>query len=87
MPKPKPTGAFIEIVEYAGSAFTGDPDLAGEVIIPNDVRINGQSLYCDADSPVIVHEMSTNPLGAVKVTLTLLAKRVEIKREGGGEDA
>ena len=86
MPKPKPTGAFIEIIEHV----VNHPDgyiASDEVIIPNDVRINGQSLYCDADSPVVVHEVSTSPKSLVRVTLTLLAKRVEIKQEGGGEDA
>lgn len=86
MPEPKPTGAFIEIIEHVRK-YPDGYIASDEVIVPNDVRINGQSLYCDADSPVVVHEMSTSPNDVVRVTLTLLAKRVEIKQESGGEDA
>ena len=71
---PKHTGAFIEIIERSTAE---DP----EVIIPNEVRINGQSLYCSADDPITVHEVSTLGDHVVRVTLTLLAKRVVIEHE------
>lgn len=66
---------IIEIVEVDG------PDDGPTV--PNDVRINGQSLLC-ADEPVIVSEISTDPSDLVRVTVTFLARRVYIgpaKRE------
>ena len=78
--KPDPVGAFIEIVEHVQDPTDSSP--GGEIIVPNDVRINGQSLWASADDPVIVHEVSTDPKEPVKVTLTLLAKRVEYKQEG-----
>lgn len=68
------TGATIEIIER-----TTHPD--PEVIVPNDVRINGQSLLCSADHPVTVHEIDIEDRSIVYVTLTLLAKRVTISAE------
>jgi hypothetical protein len=69
-------GAFIEIVERQKQ-----PVNPGDIIIPNEVRINGQALYVSADDPVVVERISTEALDAVRVTLTLLAHRVEIKQE------
>ena len=66
----------IEIIEV------DSPDEEG-VVVPNDVRINGQSLLC-ADEPVIVSEISTESRDVVRVTVTFLARRVYIgpaKRE------
>lgn len=73
-------GAVIEIIERRKTAR--DPDSIGDdIIVPNDIRINGQSLLCSADDPVIVHEVTTNSEQPVKVTLTLFARRVLIDVE------
>ncbi|MFD5221359.1 hypothetical protein ACFWMH_27340 [Streptomyces tendae] len=85
-PRPKPAlvktdqpqAAVIEIVEKGRAT---DNTTGGSVIIPNDVRINGQSLLAPRDSPVIVHEMSTDPDEILNVTLTLFARRVVIAAE------
>lgn len=71
---PKTTGALIEIIERTDVA---DPD----VIVPNEVRINGASLYASATDPVVVHEVSSSAQDVVRVTLTLFAKRVTIGAE------
>ncbi|GAA2629693.1 hypothetical protein [Streptomyces axinellae] len=71
-----PQGAVIEIVEKGRST---DETGGGSVIVPNDVRINGQSLYASNEDPVTVHEINTGDL--VRVTLTLLARRVSIRAE------
>lgn len=76
--KPEPLGAVIEIIERDS---TTDDTSGGSVIVPNDVRINGQSLLASADDPVIVHEMSTRGDDIVRVTITLLARRVSIRAE------
>ena len=77
-----PRGAIIEIVEKG--AVTEDT-IGGSVIVPNDVRINGQSLLASADEPVVVHEVSTSADDCVRVTLTLLARRVSMRAEGDTE--
>ncbi|MDH3037912.1 hypothetical protein [Streptomyces sp. TRM75561] len=75
-----PRGAIIEIVE---KDVTTSSDSAGRsIIVPNDIRINGQSLLSSADDPVIVHEITTRADACVRVTLTLLARRVSIRAEG-----
>ena len=68
-------GAVIEIVERVK---TKDPN---GVVVPNEVRINGQALLCSADEPVVVHEVSTLGDDLVYVTLTLIAKRVFVGQE------
>lgn len=70
-------GAVIEIIER-----TDCPD--PQVIVPNEVRINGVALLASADDPVIVHETSTAPNELVRVTLTLFARRVVIGAEMKG---
>ncbi|MFF0736891.1 hypothetical protein ACFYVK_35420 [Streptomyces chartreusis] len=74
-----PTAAVIEIVEKGRAT---DGTLGGSVILPNDIRINGQSLAAPADRPIVVHEISTEPDDLVCVTLTLIARRVTIAAEG-----
>lgn len=76
---PIPDAATIEIVER-----TDDPD--PKVILPNEIRINGRAVLAPADDPVIVHEVAVSAEDAVKVTLTLYAKRVTFAAEPkGGE--
>jgi hypothetical protein len=74
-----PRGAIIEIIEKG--ATTSDDSAGQSIIVPNDIRINGQSLLSSADDPVIVHEVSTRADECVRVTLTLLARRVSIRAE------
>jgi hypothetical protein len=74
----EPLGAVIEIIERGAKT----EDTTGQsVIIPDDVRINGQSLLVDAESPLIVHEMKIDNNSLVNVTLTLVARRVSIRAE------
>lgn len=73
-------GAVIEIIERG--RVTTDDTPGDSVIVPNDVRINGQSLLASSDDPVIVHQISTTADDLVRVTLTLLARRVTIAAEG-----
>jgi hypothetical protein len=75
----QPRGAIIEIIEKG--ATTSDESPGKSIIVPNDVRINGQSLLASADDPVIVHEVTTRADECVRVTLTLLARRVSIRAE------
>jgi hypothetical protein len=72
----KTIGATIEIVETQKG-----PVVPGGVLVPNDVRINGQSLHASAEHPVIVHQVTSKAQDLVYVTLTLLAHRVEFKAE------
>lgn len=72
-------GAIIEIIEK--DARTSDATAGDSIIVPNEIRINGQSLLAPDDKPVVVHEVATNPRGAVYVTLTLIARRVSIRAE------
>jgi hypothetical protein len=70
-----PKGAIVEIVEKRKSE-----DSVG-IIVPNEVRINGEPLLCSSNHPVVVHEVTTRGNDAVYVTLTLIARRVEFKQE------
>jgi hypothetical protein len=45
-------------------------------IVPNEVRLNGCRLLTTDKDPVIVHEVSSAGMELVRVTLTLLARRV-----------
>lgn len=72
-------GALIEIIEKR--ATTSDATAGDSVIVPNEIRINGQPLLAPDDKPVIVHEIATYPSDAVYVTLTLIARRVSIRAE------
>jgi len=78
-----PRGAIIEIIEKGRA--TSDATIGESVIAPNDIRINGQSLLASADDPVILHEVSTRADQLVRVTLTLLARRVSIRAENDPE--
>lgn len=73
-----PRGAVIEIIEKRRRS---SPPPGGDVIIPNEIRINGQPLLVPADSPVKVHEIEVQGNDVVLVTLTLFARRVVIAAE------
>lgn len=64
-------GAVVEIFERCDDP---DPDF----IVPNEVRINGQLLAVTDDHPVVVERVEAAGSDVVRVTLTLLARRVTI---------
>lgn len=74
-----PDGALIEIIER------GDSDLDfPQVVIPNEVRINGVPILMSGDDEIIIHENRIGVDGRemVKVTMTMFARRVVIGAEG-----
>lgn len=71
---PEAEGAVIEIVERRSKHVDGP---MGDIIIPDEIRINGQPLLCPTDHPVKVHEVTIGP-DAVLVTLTVFAKRIVV---------
>ncbi|MFI5992492.1 hypothetical protein ACIBAC_11645 [Streptomyces sp. NPDC051362] len=73
-----PQAAVIEIVEKGRAT---DSTSGGSVILPNDVRINGQSLLVPKDTPIKVHEIDADDSTVVTVTLTLFARRIVIAAE------
>ncbi|MEU8334796.1 hypothetical protein [Micromonospora tulbaghiae] len=76
----RPVGAVIEIVERR--AVPSNPDHSyADIIVPNEIRINGQRLLMPADAPVRVHEVEFRERDAVLVTLTVFAKRVVFAAE------
>jgi hypothetical protein len=72
-------GAVIEIVERGRAT---DDTTGGSVIVPDEIRINGQALLSSAEHPIKVHEVEIEDRSLVYVTLTLLARRVVIAAEG-----
>ena len=73
-----PQGAVIEIVERRVAAMESP---GCDIVVPDEVRINGQALLCPADHPIKVHEVELGPGGPVLVTLTLFAKRLTVCAE------
>jgi hypothetical protein len=67
-------GVVVEVIER-----TDDPH--PDVILPNEIRINGRPVLAPTDEPVIVHEVSSTAQDLVRVTLTLYAKRVTFSAE------
>ena len=74
----QPSPAVIEIVERNRPATQAR---SNGIIIPDDIRINGQPLLAPAEQPVIVHEITSRADEATMVTLTLFARRVTIAAE------
>jgi len=74
----KPRGAVIEIVERRRKPAAPP---GGDIIIPNEIRINGQPLLAPKDHPVKVHEIAIQGDDVVLVTLTLFARRVVVAAE------
>ena len=74
----EPRGAVVEIYERGGNPL---PDVGpGSLLQPNEVRLNGVSLFCPADSPPVVERIGLGPDGEplVRVNLTVWARRVVI---------
>jgi len=78
-----PSAAVVEIIERGNPGTTDGP---GSVFIPNDVRINGVSVYTTGG--VKIHEISLverneqRQLEMATVTLTLPVRRVTVAAEG-----
>lgn len=68
-------GAVIEIIEKRRGKSSPP---GGDVIIPNEIRINGAPVLAPKDHPVKVHEIAIQGDEVVLVTLTLFARRVVI---------
>ncbi|WP_460307737.1 hypothetical protein, partial [Actinocorallia aurea] len=75
----EPRGAIIEIIQKRRGRPTGD--LSEEVIVPSDVRLNGQSILTPYDSPVRIHEVTFDGGECVLVTLTVYARRILVDAE------
>ncbi len=69
----RPHGAVVTIVEELRAGH--DPDEYPAVTVPNLVELNGIPLMVTQEGPV-VERMETADTGPVRVTLTLLARRV-----------
>ncbi len=80
----KPTSAaVVEIVErHRGERM---PEIGtGSILVPNEIRINGQRLWAPQDSPPVVERIEVGTgMSAVLVTLTVMARRVVIDDEPG----
>lgn len=75
-----PRAVTMEIVER--NHKTTD-SLAGSVIIPNEVRINGMPIIGPADVPVRVHDMSFGAdREAAVVTITMFVRKLTVAAEG-----
>lgn len=78
--RPLYEGAVIEIVERRRSKPDGERSLGDELVVPSHVRINGHYLLLD-EGGVTIHETNVPAGELVRVTLTLLARRVVIEHE------
>lgn len=75
---PPPTASVVEIIER-GDRKTDDS--TGGLILPNDVRVNGVSVYTTGG--VKVHEMDlAAPKEMATVTLTLAVRRITVAADG-----
>jgi hypothetical protein len=68
-------GAVVEIYERGGDNTDVGP---GSILAPNEIRINGVPVYCPDDAPPVVERICVDQPGAVRVTLTVYARRVII---------
>lgn len=71
-------GAVIEIIERGRAT---DDTTGGSIVVPDEIRINGQALLSSAEHPIKVHDVEIEDRSLVYVTLTLLARRVVIAAE------
>lgn len=67
-------GADIEIIERRSNSDTGS-----DVLIPNEVRINGVTVAVPADARIQVHEISDAEL--VTATITVFVRSLSIRAE------
>jgi phosphoglycolate phosphatase-like HAD superfamily hydrolase len=69
--------AVIEIVERRKQPAADS--VGASIVVPNEVRINGQRIAIPQGEPITVHDMSSDDV--VKVTLTVFARRIFIGHE------
>lgn len=81
MDKNTPQAAVLEITERRRGKPGGT--LGDELVVPTEVRLNGQLLATPRDYPVKVHEIEVSGSGEqlVVATLTLLVKRLVVGAE------
>lgn len=72
-----PRGANIEIIERRKKPEPGAKDWG--IVVPNEVRINGQLIAMPQGQPVIVHDLSRDDVAMV--TLTVFARRIFVGHE------
>ncbi|MFB6392635.1 hypothetical protein [Polymorphospora lycopeni] len=77
--KQTPQAAVIEVVEKRSRRQGGD-GFAG-VIVPNEIRLNGQTLLAPKDPPVRLHEVTLDDQSLVLATLTLFVRRLTVDIE------
>lgn len=73
-----PRAAIIEIYERHSGTEPMPEIGTGSIIVPNEIRINGMPVWCPDDAPPVVERIDVADRGAVRVTLTLWARRVII---------
>jgi hypothetical protein len=73
-----PQGALVEVIEKRHRKIGG---VGGELIVPTEVRLNGQALLLPAENPITIHEMKLPANNAVLVTITMFARRVLVDAE------
>ncbi|MCY9786846.1 hypothetical protein KIK06_23465 [Nocardiopsis sp. EMB25] len=76
-------GVVIEIIEKLPPGAAEHP--LG-VVVPTEVRINGQALLCSASHPVKIHEIDLDDQSLALVTLTLFARRIRVDTEETSAD-
>lgn len=80
--EPPAVGAFVEIIEHYGNEDVPQEKLDElPVIKPRRVRINGTDVGLLSGEGGIKVDVGDGNSDPVRVTLTLLARRVEIKAE------
>lgn len=67
-------GADIEIIERRKGS-----DAGADVLLPNEVRINGTSVAVPADARIQVHDISGDEV--VTVTITVFVRSLSIRAE------
>lgn len=70
-------GALIEIVERRKKP--AEDSLGASVVVPNEVRINGQQIAMPQGAPITIGEVSSDDV--VTVTLTVFARRIFVGHE------
>jgi hypothetical protein len=72
--------AMAPVVEIIEPGHTSSDSMGGSMIMPREVRINGQRLLTQGG--VIVHEMRTDPKDCARITVTLPVRMLIVAAEG-----
>lgn len=79
--KEKPRASVIEIV---APDYQPTEDGAGSIVVPRELRINGQPVYTPRGSRIQINDFDLGD-ELVTVTLTLVARRIVIGADGDGD--